>query len=514
MRVRSLALAMLACAVSCLMLACQSPLRTNPEVEVGQPRAIFDGAHNGGSTDFFFLPPIVRQPTSCTGIFDADQSPTVDIRLLGAETPTATYTMHTGPSSETVRVVPAEEHYIVNWHTGDFALSSGATYRVSVLLGGCTLGFADVLVAESGAELKRAATGEVVPLLDGKTLPIKFRIEKGVLTSVGLSGGTVSAMDGQVHFEFPTGAVSSETPIVVAPLLDYPQGSSDHIVPQTVFDFGPDGISFGAPITVTVGYNEGLIPEGFPEQSLSIVKLVNEVWTEVPHCWVDTVANTVSGALFGFSTYAVAAVPSLSGTIRDGNVPVSGVLVRLYNDSGYSAYTVSDAIGYYEFFNVPIGNYYLVAKRTGFAGFTTKVEIQTFSMVGTWDYVEAGEDWPCDRIIVSNDSHLQLWYCVAYGGSDHWFDGPNAEYAVYDVINSGTDQWYRYTMTTFESNGSSNFYWFINDFYTDAQGSYMRVRWRMKTDDPYYPQGFPPDFSVEDDSYEHATFRLEPNPQW
>jgi hypothetical protein len=282
-----------------------------------------------------------------------------------------------------------------------------------------------------------------------------------------------------------------------------------------VFDFGPDGISFDAPVTVTIGYDASLIPEGLPEQSLSIVKLVNGAWTEVPNCRVDPVANTVSGALFGFSTYAVAAVPSLSGTIRDGTAPVSGALVRLYNDSGYSVYTVSDTIGYYEFFNVPIGSYYLVAKRAGFVGFTTKVEIQTFSIVGTWDYVDAGEDWSCDRIIVSDDSHLQLWYFVTWAdGSGYWVAGPDAEYAVYDVIYSGTDQWYRYTMTTFEANGLTNFYWFINDFYTDAQGSYMRVRWRMKTDDPSYPQGFPPDFSVEDDSYWHTTFRLEPNPQW
>jgi hypothetical protein len=446
MKVRSIILAVLASAVSFLMLTCQLPLGTSLKEEVGQSRTIFDGANNSGSTDFFFLPPMVGEPTSSTGIFDANLSPTVDIRLLGAETPIATFTMYTGPGSETVRVVPDEEQYIVNWHTGDFALTAGTTYRVSVLLGGCTLGFADVLVAASGDQLRLAATGEVVPLLDGKTLPIKFRIEEGALTLVGPSGGTVSAMDGQVCFDFPAEAVSSETPIVVAPLLDYPQGSSDYIVAQTVFDFGPDGISFGVPITVAIGYNEGLILEGLTEQSLSLVKLLNGVWTQVPHCKVDTVANTVSGALDGFSTYAVAAIPGLF-------------------------------------------------------------------MVGTWDYMETGEHWPCDRVVVSDNTHLQLWYFVKWAdGSGFWYAGPKAEYTLYDVIKSGNDYWYRYTMTTLELNGSSNFYWFINDVYTDAQGSYMRFRWRMKVDDPTYPQGFPPDFSVEDGSYEHATFRFEPNP--
>jgi alpha-tubulin suppressor-like RCC1 family protein len=101
--------------------------------------------------------------------------------------------METGPGPETVRVVPEEEHYIVNWHTDEiltnFPLQEGEHYRIRVLVGGQLLGFADVAVVNSRNELKNVDTDQLIPLKDGRTLPIKFRIEEGAL----VSGEIVSA---------------------------------------------------------------------------------------------------------------------------------------------------------------------------------------------------------------------------------------------------------------------------------------------------------------------------------
>ena len=61
-----------------------------------------------------------------------------------------------------MRVVPEDEHYIVNWHTNEFVLTPGPTYRISVLVAGTVLGSADVIATFEDANLEaavRAALG-------------------------------------------------------------------------------------------------------------------------------------------------------------------------------------------------------------------------------------------------------------------------------------------------------------------------------------------------------------------
>lgn len=140
---------------------------------------IKDAVHNEGNQHFYFLPPMVPAP-SYTGVFDGGLTPTVEIcewTGSGCTPVLATYSMTTGPGSETVRV--ADEHYIVNWHTDAFTLDVTKTYRIRVLAEGTELGFADVDVVTLGKELRNVNTGEYIPLLDGRTLPIRFRIEEG-----------------------------------------------------------------------------------------------------------------------------------------------------------------------------------------------------------------------------------------------------------------------------------------------------------------------------------------------
>jgi alpha-tubulin suppressor-like RCC1 family protein len=157
---------------------------------------IADGAH-GGNTHFYFLPPMVHAP-SFSGTFDGSLEPWVEICVWSTVANSCgatleTYTMNAGSGSERVRVDPVNELYIVNWHTGyildDFPLGANEVYRIRVLVGMQELGHADVQVAGSMRELKSVNTDEFVPLLDGRTLPIKFRIEEGALAG----GAMVSA---------------------------------------------------------------------------------------------------------------------------------------------------------------------------------------------------------------------------------------------------------------------------------------------------------------------------------
>lgn len=165
-------------------LACQDRFtapRLHPE--------IVDGAH-GGNPGFFFLTPMVPNANPA-GAFDPGVSPIVMICGLTGTTcgsassdTVAVYSTTTGPGSETVRVDSVGQDYIVNWHTDQFVLDTARTYRISVLVGTGTVGFADVDVVETGKELKNVATGEYIGLVDGSTLPIRFRIDVGMVASV------------------------------------------------------------------------------------------------------------------------------------------------------------------------------------------------------------------------------------------------------------------------------------------------------------------------------------------
>lgn len=175
--------------------ACADQQAVGPEASsrAGPPditAEIVDAAHSAAIDHFYFLPPMVPNPT-VGGVFDGLLSPEVSICELdtagsacAGTQPTAfplVYTMSSGPDSETVTVDPAAEHYQVNWHSKDFALDDQKTYRITVSLGSSVLGYADVDVVSSGNELKNVDTGDFIALKDGRTLPIKFRIEEGAV---------------------------------------------------------------------------------------------------------------------------------------------------------------------------------------------------------------------------------------------------------------------------------------------------------------------------------------------
>ena len=178
-----------------LLAACQDSTEPPGSLELGGPQAeIADAAHSGTIEHFYFLPPMVPNPNA-TGVFDGSLAPEVEIcelTLCGTST-IATFTTTTGPGSETVRVNTVDEYYIVNWHTDEFGLDDTKTYRIIVSVGTQELGHADVDVVSSGKELKNVDTGEFIALKDGRTLPIKFRIEEGaVLVCVAPPSGLVN----------------------------------------------------------------------------------------------------------------------------------------------------------------------------------------------------------------------------------------------------------------------------------------------------------------------------------
>lgn len=163
------------------------------------PRFDIADAARDYKSGFYWLPPMVKQPT-VSGVFDASLAPTVEICELAGDScgdVIATYTVTTGPGGEVVRLQDGT-HYQVNWHAKDFDLSTTSVYRISVRAGvdNVLLGYADVQPANNGSGFKNIETGQQMGLVDGRTLPVRFRIETGVVGRVEIEPATASVAIG------------------------------------------------------------------------------------------------------------------------------------------------------------------------------------------------------------------------------------------------------------------------------------------------------------------------------
>lgn len=138
--------------------------------------------------------------------------------------------------------------------------------------------------------------------------------------TVSPAGGTVSTQSG-TSLHIPAGALQSTTTITIEPaLIDPDQHAS--LVPGTAFEFGPDGTRFNQPVTITIPYDQGLLPAGVTEDQLRLFRLESSGWVQVPNSSVDVASGTVSGQTTHFSLYAVRAVRS-----GQTEITVSGPLV-------------------------------------------------------------------------------------------------------------------------------------------------------------------------------------------
>ena len=300
-----------------------SPIRNNA---AGATPQISDGRHGNGNPHFFFLPPIVANP-SASGAFDPTLNPVVEVCewTTLCNQVIARFSRTSSSGGETIQVIDGE--YRVNWKTtvclsGPCTLDPSKTYRLSVAVSGVTLGFADLDVVANGSQLKNVETGEFIGLVEGKTLPVKFRIEEGaidVVSSAGGSatitpsaGGTVATEDGKIVVEIPPGALSGTAPveITVRPTASYPGNES--VMPGSVVEFGPEGITFEKPVTIKLAYNPAQIPSGIPEQHLRLHTYDEnaERWIPVDGTTsIDPESNTVSGDVRHFSLYGAGELP-------------------------------------------------------------------------------------------------------------------------------------------------------------------------------------------------------------
>lgn len=172
---------------------------------IGPAFAVSDGAHDG-NPDFFFLTPLFndadQSPNFEPAAFNPNLKPTVEICELSASDDSRDCIAgdpleRFAPSD--VRVSVTDQLYQVDWDTDESNLDLTKLYRISVLIGTRVLGFVDVDPVLSGTEIKNLETGADIPLVDGRTLPIKFRIEGRALCSLdalACAAGTINLAQG------------------------------------------------------------------------------------------------------------------------------------------------------------------------------------------------------------------------------------------------------------------------------------------------------------------------------
>src|SRR3989449_6125060 len=149
-RVVALASALAVCVACPDQHPITSPLRLSADFS--------DGSIPGGNPHFFFLPPLVKQP-SFSGTFNPALRPVVEICQLDVDIndiPIACSATVPTINPGIVQVDLVDELYQVNWNTLLPPIDVTKFYRIQVRVatGGTILGFADVDPVLNGTELK------------------------------------------------------------------------------------------------------------------------------------------------------------------------------------------------------------------------------------------------------------------------------------------------------------------------------------------------------------------------
>jgi hypothetical protein len=139
-----------------------------------------------------FLPPVAAG-TSGSGEFDAGLAPVVEVCAAedtSCSAPVARFTSDAGPGAEAVRAEGG--HYIVNWHTGASGLVVGSAYRLRVMVDGTEAAVRLLRVVANGSGAANVGPDELA-VVNGRTLPIKFRIQKVRRLSVVVDSGVAGS---------------------------------------------------------------------------------------------------------------------------------------------------------------------------------------------------------------------------------------------------------------------------------------------------------------------------------
>ncbi|MBI2060125.1 MAG: hypothetical protein HYT87_10170 [Nitrospirae bacterium] len=121
---------------------------------------------------------------------------------------------------------------------------------------------------------------------------------------VSSKGAAVAADAGKAKLVFPPGAVTQELSVKIKKLdpvsTPVPPGSHGE-----VYEFGPEGTVFKAPVEMTLAYQETDVPKDSLEGQLTLATEVSGSWQVIPGSGVDVALNEVKGPATHFSRFTI-----------------------------------------------------------------------------------------------------------------------------------------------------------------------------------------------------------------
>ena len=160
--------------------------------------------------------------------------------------------------------------------------------------------------------------------------------------TVGPDGGTFTFDGGKVTLVFPAGAVSQSVNLTVESTTSFP--SDERVVGGSVYDFGPNGISFNALVRLTIRYEAASLPAGIEEPELRIYEVAGGSWQEVSGSVPNSGGNSVAGSIDGFSAFGALGVPvgSIAVAPDSGTIFVGSTLQLTATDECVVAETPTE----------------------------------------------------------------------------------------------------------------------------------------------------------------------------
>ncbi|MBN1321110.1 MAG: DUF4339 domain-containing protein [Thermoleophilia bacterium] len=163
----------------------------------------------------------------------------------------------------------------------------------------------------SGAATSTTAptTEEAPPLIDTLAaaptiMDVRYR---STSFSVTADGGSSTIDSHGLVITVPEGAVAADTTIEIRTLAGpyhmeegtEPTGPNGAVCVGPTYDFGPEGLHFDKPVTITLPYDESALPAGIPEENVTFAYWNGQEW--IAHAGlIDTENNTLTVQLERF----------------------------------------------------------------------------------------------------------------------------------------------------------------------------------------------------------------------
>jgi len=199
---------------------------------------------------------------------------------------------------------------------------------------------AGAIATVNGGLVTAVAVGatQITAMSEGQSAQANVTVAEGGF--LGPAGGAINSWAGNAALTVPALALATGTAITVVAVNNPP--AEPKLVPGTAYEFGPNGLVFGQPVTIRLKYTAGSVPAGIPATQLRLARWSGAAWIIVAGSTVDPATRTVTGTTTSFSMYAVVALPAAVHTVELS--PVGDISVALAGTRQLVA-TLKDAQG-------------------------------------------------------------------------------------------------------------------------------------------------------------------------